>query len=154
MTLYELTGAMKDFELEVDENGEITNMDELESIEMARQEKIENLCLYIKNLRAESVALAGEIKGFQYRKKMTDNKVDRLMKYLGDCLEGEEYKSPKAKVTYKKTSVVSCEDPLALESRFQRVKVEADKTAIKNALKSGEEVTGAHLEENVSVILK
>ena len=34
------------------------------------------------------------------------------------------------------------------------MKVEADKTAIKNALKSGEEVTGAHLEENVSVILK
>lgn len=154
MTLYELTGAMKDFELEVDENGEITNMDELESLEMARHEKIENLCLYIKNLRAESAALAGEIKGFQYRKKMTDNKVDRLMKYLGDCLEGKEYKSAKAKVTYKKTSVVACEDPLALESRFQRVKVEADKTAIKNALKSGEEVTGAHLEENVSVILK
>lgn len=154
MNLYELTGAMKDFELEVDENGEITNMDELEKVEMERKEKIENTCLFIKNLKADSVALAGEIKAFQYRKRVTDNKIQRLTDYLQDNLGGETFKSPRASVTYRPSVSVVCEDPERLPERFKRIKVEADKNAIKDALKSGEDVTGAHLEEKVSVVLK
>ena len=154
MTLYELTGEMKNFELQVDENGEITNMDDFEKLEMARNEKIENTCLFIKNLKAESQALAGEIKAFQYRKKVTDNKVNKLTDYLQRNLEGEEFKTPRASVTYRQSEVVVCEDPERLSERFRRVKVEADKTAIKEALKNGEDVEGAHMEENVSVILK
>lgn len=154
MTLYELTGAMRDFELEVNEDGEITNADELDNIEMAWNDKCENLCLYIKNLKAELTAVKEEEKTFKQRAKVLSNKIDKLTDYLKTNLKGEKFRTSKVSVTYRKSDVVVCESPQLLDPRFQKVKIEVDKTGIKQAIKSGEKVTGAHLEENVSVILK
>lgn len=154
MKLYELTGAMRDFELKTDENGEIINMDELEKLDMAWNEKAENLCLYIKNLRAELDGVKGEKKAFEYRAKVLQNKIDNSLEYLKSNLRGEKFKTPRVSVSYRRSEEVVCEDPYRLDERFKRVKVEADRKAIKDALKAGEDVTGAHLKENVSVILK
>lgn len=154
MKLYELTGAMKNFELEVDENGEVVNIKDLEDLQMGWHDKCENLCLYIKNLRAELEAVKGEKKAFEHRAKVLQNKINNSLEYLKSNLGGEKFETPRAKVSYRPTTTVVCDDPFALESRFQRIKVEADKNAIKNAINGGESVRGAHLEEGVSVILK
>ena len=48
-TLYEINEKLLNFEFEIDEEtGEILNAGELDNLELARDEKIENLCLYIK----------------------------------------------------------------------------------------------------------
>lgn len=154
MKLYELTGAMKNFELEVDENGEVTNIAELEELQMNWHDKCENLCLYIKNLKAELEAVKGEKKAFDYRAKVLQNKINNSLDYLQSNLGGEKFETPRAKVQYRKTETVVCDNPIDLEGRFQRVKVEADKNAIKDAIKSGEDVRGAHLEEGVSISIK
>ena len=145
---------MRDFELEVNEDGEVTNIDELDKLEMAWKDKCENLCLYIKNLRAELEAVDKEEKAFARRKKAIKNRIDNSLEYLKTNLHGEKFKTARASVSYRKNEVVVCDIPEDLDHRFQRVKVEADKKAIKDALKSGEDVRGAHLEEKVSVILK
>lgn len=62
MTLYELDERIKNFELDVNEDGEIVNTDDLDKIEMERAEKIENVALYIKNARADRDALKAEKK--------------------------------------------------------------------------------------------
>ena len=58
MTLYEIDKAILDFEFEVDEeSGEILNASELDELQMARDDKIEGISLWIKNLEAEKEAI-------------------------------------------------------------------------------------------------
>ena len=58
MTLFELNDALRNFNLEIDEEtGEILNAAELDALEMQRDEKIENIALWIKNLKAEAEAV-------------------------------------------------------------------------------------------------
>ena len=52
------------------------------------------------------------------------------------------------KISFRKSESVEIDNVEELEDRFKRVKVEADKTAIKQAIKSGKEVKGARLVEN------
>ena len=50
MNLFELNQALMDFELEIDEEtGEILNADALDSLELERDTKIENIALYQSN---------------------------------------------------------------------------------------------------------
>ena len=59
--LYELTAQLENFELEVDEEtGEITNLDELDALQLERDEKIENIALWVKNLTADAAAIKAE----------------------------------------------------------------------------------------------
>ena len=155
MTLYELTEQMRDFELLIDEEtGEVLNGGMLDVIECERNEKIENICLYLKNLRSESKAIAEEVKVLNSRKNGLERKIDWLKGYLQDNLHGEKFKTPRVSVSYRRTPVVVCDDPSKLDKQYQRVKVEADKTAIKEAINRGESVDGAHMEDSISMILK
>ena len=155
MTLYELTEKMRGFELNIDdETGEILNADELDRLEMERNEKIENVCLYIKNLKSEADAIANEASVLRARKNRAERKIEWLRGYVQDNLHGEKFSTPKVDITYCKSQVVVCDDPEKLDARFQRVKIEADKSEIKKALKGGESVAGAHLEDTVSMIMK
>ena len=55
--LYEIMQEIEGFEFEVDgETGEILNADALDLLEIERDTKIENICLWIKNLRADARA--------------------------------------------------------------------------------------------------
>ena len=69
-------------------------------------------------------------------------------------LDGQKWKSTKAVVSYRKTQSVVVDDLTALKPEFLRVKTEPDKTAIKEVLKAGAEVAGAHLEERQSMSIK
>lgn len=154
MTLYELDERMKNFELDVNEDGEILNTDDLDKIEMERAEKIENVALYIKNARADRDALKAEKKRLDARLKTESRKIEWLERYLQNHLHGETVKTPRVSITYRKTKSVVCEHPELLDPRFQKLKIDADKTAISEAIKSGEEVFGAHIEEKETMLLK
>ena len=155
MTLYELAHEMAAFDLKVDEEtGEVTNMDELEALQMEHDAKVENIGLWIKNLRAESEAIKEEAKKLTARAKVAENKAERLKDYLTECLAGEKFSTPRLNISYRKSQAVNITDTLALPERFKVVDVKPDKTAIKNAIKAGEVVTGAELEERTSTIIK
>ena len=58
MTLYELTEAMRFFDLEIDEEtGEILNGDELDLLQMDFDQKLKNCVYWYKNQKAEADAL-------------------------------------------------------------------------------------------------
>lgn len=58
MNLYEIDSAILDC---VDaETGEIFDMDKFEELSLTRDAKVENICLWIKNLKAEAEALKAE----------------------------------------------------------------------------------------------
>lgn len=156
MTLYEINEQIqKAIELGFDpETGEILDASALEQLQIDRDEKIENICLYIKDLTAEAKALADEAKALSERKERSAKKAESLKNYLQIMLDGQKWKSSKAAVSYRKTQSVVVDDLEALKPEFLRIKKEADKTAIKEVLKAGAAVSGAHLEERQSMSIK
>ena len=156
MTLYEIVEELREFEFEVDEEtGEILNESELDRLELSKGEKIENLCLYIKNLRSEAEALKLEKEAFYAREKSARSKAERLASYLERMLGGETYKSLKAEVSYRKSEAVECDEVSLVPAEFLRYKApELNKTAIKSALKNGVNVNGCRLETRVNMQIK
>lgn len=137
------------------ETGEIIDADKLDKLTMERDAKIENVALWIKDLKAEAEALKAEKMAFAERQKVAENKIESLKKWLAYALDGQDYKSVRASVSFRTSESVEIDDIYAVDENYLRYKEpEADKTAIKNAIKAGQEVAGATLVENTSVIIK
>lgn len=120
----------------------------LSKVEDERDAKALNIACLIKNFRAEAEGLKQEKLRLQRRQQAAEKTVERLLQYLEQFLEpGTKLKDHRAAIGWRKSEAVNCwADPGILPPEFQRVKVEADLSAIKSALRSGEEVVGAALE--------
>ena len=156
-TLYEIDQAIKEFEFEIDEEtGEILNVEALDELQMEYADKVNNVCLFIKNLRADETAYDNEMKVFKDKKDRAKRKADKLEEYVKNILGGEKFKSEQVEVTYRKSTKVEVVDQGEIPTDYLRVKttIEPDKTAIKAALKAGEEITGAQLVETQSMTIK
>lgn len=152
-TLYQIDQAIMD--LVDSETGEIIDIEAFDSLQMEREEKIEGIALYIKDLKAEAEALKAEKIAFAERQKVAENKVESLKNYLAYALKGQAFKSTKAVVSFRKTQQVDIPDIYKLDENFLKyAEPTADKTAIKEAIKAGQTVKGATLIENTSVIIK
>lgn len=166
MKLYEIDEQIRQIESAlmetVDEDtGEITDglmanllMDRLTDLDIAREKKIEGICLWRLETLGEAEAIGNEIKRLQKRKKAAENRAESLKQFVTEALNGEKFKTPKVSVSYKKSESVSVPNPAALPDDYVRIKLEPDKAKIKDAIKKGEEVYGATLETNVSTIIK
>ena len=76
MKLYEIDQALVD--LVDNETGEIIDIEVFDSLQMERDEKIESIALYIKDLKAEAEALKAEKLAFAERQKVAENKAESL----------------------------------------------------------------------------
>lgn len=160
MTLYEIDKNIEEaFDKAIDpDTGEIISEEayaEFCQLNMDRDTKIENVGLWIKDLNAEATAIKAEADNLTARRRAIENKVKGLQSYIDYALEGEKFKTPRLSVSYRKSSSVVVSDIRELPERFLRYREpEADKNAIKEALKAGETVNGAELVENMSIIIK
>ena len=136
------------------ETGEIIDAAALDALEMAKEEKTENIILLIKDLTAENKAISEEEQALAKRRRAGENRVEWLKNYLMASLDGEKFKTPRCSASYRKTASVSIIDESAIPSEYIRTKTEPNKMAIKDALKAGETVPGATLEDRVSLIIK
>lgn len=154
MNLFELNQAVRDFELEIDEEtGEILNAEALDSLELERDTKIENIALWIKNLKAEAEAVKKQKEAFYQREKALTNKADRLKEYLANNLMGEKFKTERVVLSWRKSQAVEVDDNFS-DERFIKYEPKISKSEIKDALKSGETIKGARLIENNSLQIK
>ena len=137
------------------ETGEVIDAEQLDKLQMERDEKIENVACWIKDLKAEAEALKAEKMAFAERQKVTENKMESLKKWLAYALDGQAFKTVRASVSFRMTDKVEVADIYKLDENFVRYREpEADKDAIKKAIKAGQEVAGATLVKNTSVIIK
>lgn len=153
MTIFEIDNAILEC---VDlETGEIIDADRLDALQMERETKIENVALWQKECIAEAEAIAAEIRKLQVRKAVAEHKAESLKSYLVMALEGQKFKTSRVSISYRRSQAVIVDNEDQLDPQFIRIKttIEPDKTAIKDALKTGE-VTGAHLEERNSIIIQ
>lgn len=160
MTLYQIQDNIrKAIEQGFDEEtGEILDTNALEALQIQRDEKIENIALFIKDLTAEAKAIKEEKMNLARRQQTAENKAESLKRYLTKCLDGEKFKTAKVAISYRKSETVEFIDGFdinLLPDQYQRKRdPEADKTALKDALKEGEEIYGVYLAEHNNTIIK
>ena len=161
MTLYEIDSQIKaiiDGAYDsVDENGEVEiNMEDLESLLIDRRTKLENIALYIKNLDAEAAAIKAEEEALAKRRKRLENKADGLRFLMIGSIEAngdKEFSTARCSAKVKYTDRTEIDDIDAIPEEYIKIKTEkqADKTAIKKAIKAGETVNGARIVINKTV---
>lgn len=153
MTLYEIDQKLLDC---IDlETGEILNEERLNELQMERNEKLEKVALWIKELNAEADALKAEKQAFADRQKAAENKAESLKKWLANALAGEKFKTTKVMVSFRKTQSIEVADIFALDENYVKYsEPTADKAAIKKAIEAGEIVKGAQLVEGTSISIK
>lgn len=165
MKLYEINDKIYELlnqEVIDPETGEILDVngfDQLKELELARDVKIENTGLFIKNLDAAVAALKEEEKRLAERRKAKENKLNWTKQFLSDFLKNEEvskFETARCKLSFRKSESVTIEDETLIPDEF--IKTETIKNPMKNdikkALKAGKEVPGAGLVENQNLQVK
>lgn len=152
MTLYEIDSAI--IGCMDEETGEIIE-GAMEELELDNIQKAENIALSIKNDAAMAKALKEEIDKLTQRLRTCNNGIDSKKKYLPYLLGGKKLKTARVSVSYRNSESVTIDDLGSLAEEYIRIpEPQADKTAIKKAIKAGKEVTAAHIETSKSVIVR
>ena len=154
--LYDIVRDIEDFEYEIDEEtGEILNANQLDALELEKDNKIEQLCLYIKNLKSDAAAYKAEKDSFAKKQKAAENKAESIKNYIAYILAGENFKTDRVTVSYRRSEQVECLDMSLVDDDYLRFKEpELDKTKIKKALKQGVEVNGCMLIEKQNMQIR
>ena len=161
MTLFEIDAEIRSFldglYSDADEDGVIQDVDfeKLEALNEARQEKLESVALYYKELKAEAEAISAEAKKLAQRAKAAENRAESFKQYLAASMQrnGEEnITTPRVKITFRKSEKVIV-DEMKIPREFMQEKVEwvPDKKEIKKLLKEGLKIEGAWIEENQNI---
>jgi Siphovirus Gp157. len=160
-TLYDINNAMMAaYERAIDdETGEIKDDEawaEFEQLALDRDTKVENIALWIKNLKSDAEGYKAEKDSFAKKQKAAENKAEGLKNYLQTVLNGEKYKSTRVSVSYRRSEAVEISVPVIdLPEEYIRYKEpEPDKTALKDALKRGEIIDGVSLVEKQSIQIR
>lgn len=165
MKLYELTGEQARLEELLEaaidpETGEIVDADLVaayDAVTLATEEKAEACAVLFKNYNAEAEAIKAEVKALTARAKTLTNRAESLKGYMARCLTpGQTIKTPRVAISWRRSEAVEI-DPEAVASlpaEYTKTTVEANKAAIKAALKDGDEIPGARLVERQNLQIK
>ena len=162
LTIYQIEQSYNQLAEELIENGgELTPS--LEEALAITEEQLQNKSVaysfVIKQMDADVDIIDAEIKRLQGLKKQREKASDYLkerIKHAMDTFQIEEIKTPLVKINFRKSESVEVDDVNALPAAFKVVKVteQADKAAIKAAIKDGVEVTGCRIETHRNLQIK
>ena len=158
MTLFQMTTAAKALYeyLQNDEIDEQTYNDTLEAIGL--EDKLEAYCQVIRQYEAEADMFKAEIDRLQARKKTAENNIDRMKKTITDYLISMGKDKDKAgtfSVRLNTSKAVNITDEVMIPDEYkipQEPKI--NRKAIRDALKAGEEISGAELITNTGVVIR
>lgn len=145
----------------IDNGGELTP--ELETALAITEEQLQNKSVaysfVIKQMDADIDTIDAEIKRLQALKKQREKASEYLkerIKHAMELFSIDEIKTPLVKINFRKSETVEVDDVNQLPAAFKVVKVteQADKAAIKAALKDGVEVTGCRIETHRNLQIK
>lgn len=140
--------------------------DTLEGMELEIQEKTEAVAVYIKNITAEAKALKAEEDKLTARRRAKENSAAQLKQYLMDCMNAAKLSKidmPKAVVSIRNNAesvnIKNESDFIdwAQKNNDELLRYRApeiNKTAVKAALRNGEDIPGATLERTRSVMIR
>lgn len=159
MKLYEINNAL--MELFDPETGEITDTALWDALQLEREQKLEGVACWVKNLLADADAIKAEKDNLAAREKAARNKAERLTAWLEQALGGEKLNTAKCAVSYRRSEAVEIADEAAFVAYAQQECPDLltykqpvpNKTAIKAALKDCREIAGVALvaKQNMSI---
>ena len=160
MNLYEITREALEL-ASLLETEELTP--ELEAALIINQEQLQtkagNYAKVISNIQSDADAIETEIKRLKAMKDSKERAITRLKEAVREAMlvsNIDKIESPLFKLSLRRSESVEVDLVEALPSDFRNVKnvVTADKVAIKEAIKRGENIIGARIVENFSLQIK
>lgn len=146
------------------ETGEVVDTDCLDDLFMEREQKIENVALYCKDVDAEIVAISHEIMIQEKRVERLKKTYEGLKQYLATALDGQKFSTAKCEVSFRKSESADVDPEFiewasdinncALHFIKRKETVTADKAAIKKFLKSGGTLEHCRIVENKNMTIK
>jgi hypothetical protein len=160
MTLYEID--MEILSCVDPESGEIIDLEKLEELQMQREEKIEKVALWYKNLLSDADALKAEKTILAEREAAARQKAESLKKWLQEALNGSRLSTSKVAIAFRKSESVEIDEMVF--TRWAQTHDRDDlltykdpapnKTAIKAAIKAGQTINGASIVEKNNIQIK
>lgn len=157
--LYELADEYKELSERDDLDPEVLQ-DTLDAINDALEDKADNIAAWIDNLISASDRKKKKAKEWNESAKADLNKANNLKKYLIQELTYAGKKKVETDRfllnTRNNNPSTVIDDEKLIPDTFKTTKVTelVDKTAIKEAIKAGKDVLGAHLQASKSITIK
>lgn len=172
MNLYEIDKNIKEvlengFSFD-EETGEIKfETDDLDKLEIAKEEKINNIIGFVKDLDIQSDNYKKISDEYKKRADSKKKHSENLKKYLSDFLinndmtDRTEYKN--GITSFRKSESLSIENDVDLENylkgneeyqKYLKYKLDFDKTGLKSELKKGAEIPFVKIEEKSNLQIK
>lgn len=154
--LYELTGIFLEIdEMDVDDE---TKLDTLDSIDWEDDfsEKIENCIKIIRNKNARVKAYKAEIERLKKMKTSEEKAIEEIEKRISEAMQltkHDKLETTLFKVGFRKSKAVIV-DETKLPKKYMKAKWSPDKETIKELLKNGATIQGAHIEERSNLTIK
>lgn len=137
------------------ETGEIIDVERLGQLQLAHNDKVEGIALWIKNLLSDANAIKEEEDKLAQRRKVNENKAKNLKEYLSKFLNGQKFKTPKVSISYRKSESVEVSDISKLDDDYLKfAEPTVDKTKVKKALEAGVMLQGVELLEKQNIQIR
>lgn len=124
---------------------------------MITKDEIEGKIVEIKTTEAEIMELQEKIKWLQSQIKPKQESISVLEKEISEYMEvtnETDFRVSFFHVFFLETESLEVKDVKSLPENFKRVKVEADKVALKKALKEGQLIDGVSISVNKSLQIR
>lgn len=136
--------------------------DTIEAESYPLEVKAQNVAYAIRNMEATAEAIKGAEKQMAERRKALENRAEHIREYLKTCMQVagvEKISCPHFALSIRKNPhAVEVFEPSLVPQQFMTQPVtpppQIDKTAIKEALKAGNEVAGCILVQGVRLDIK
>lgn len=158
-SLHELSSAYQAVLNNEDLDPEVM-VDTLDSIKEPLKDKADNIAWVIEELTSNAEILKDKAKSFKEEAAHEENKAKWLKQYLTDCLDNAEIKKLQTDShiisvrNFKASTVVDDESALPADYLVTKEITKPDKQRLYEVLKAGEQVPGAHLENNRGTVIK
>ena len=162
--LYEINKSIEDLLNAVTdpETGEVVDLDALDDLLLEREQKLENVAVYCKDVHAEWVPVSHEIMTLQQRAENLENTEAGLKFYLAKALDGQKFSTPKCDVGFRKSESVQVDDEFvawakdnfAIDFVIHKETDAPDRMKIKKFLKEGGTLEHCRIVEKQSIQVK
>ena len=156
--LFNINEDMFRLHQQIEENGgELTPEleEQLTITEHDRESKCEGYVSVIRQLKSKSQLIKDEAKRLLDAARTYDKSVERLEdNLLSSVVQLGNIKTNFVSISTRRNRSVEIANDVEIPLIYQRVKIEANKTAIKEAIESGIDVPGATIVERFSLFIK
>lgn len=159
MKLYELSNAYKEL-LEREDLDPQAVVDTLDAIKDEIEIKADGIASVIDELRSSAERKKAKAKNWSESAKADLQRAQWLKQYLTSELDNAGIKKVETDNhllsvrNFKSSTVIDDFDTLPDDYKIEKTEIVGNKNRIYQALKAGETIPGAHLEDNRSVVIK